>query len=314
MPWSAFFDMLEGRGHRIVQLNEEPEMVIFMNHHKKLHRRVKKLDESVITVLILWEPRVTRPENYREEVIADYDAIFTPSESWITGPNVSTFNWPQGECTLDSNETFEWNERSDVPVVVQSNKFSFVNGEMYSLRREIVKRFGHTLLVYGSGWQSWPKTGIEIIRGVKVAIKYCRVVKIIIPTSLLVRAKNYGGVIDSKHQQLRKHKYAIVVENSLDYVSEKLFEAVNAGCCVFYVGPKLKDYGIPEIAFEVCSSSDEILRAYQIALQNPELVQKLVSNAREFLSSNEFVHMKNHVVLRNLAETIDSKFSRRGDD
>jgi hypothetical protein len=66
---------------------------------------------------------------------------------------------------------------------------------------------------------------------------------------------NWRGLIGSgydsegrekKLQVMAKHKYALVVENSQEYLSEKLFDAFFAGCVPIYVGPSLGSYEIPE--------------------------------------------------------------------
>jgi hypothetical protein len=38
---------------------------------------------------------------------------------------------------------------------------------------------------------------------------------------------------------------SIVIENSSDYVSEKIFDSFSAGCIPIYVGPDLNEYEIP---------------------------------------------------------------------
>ena len=42
------------------------------------------------------------------------------------------------------------------------------------------------------------------------------------------------------------YKYSIVIENSSDYVSEKLFDSLLSGCIPVYVGPDLSLYDLPE--------------------------------------------------------------------
>jgi hypothetical protein len=49
----------------------------------------------------------------------------------------------------------------------------------------------------------------------------------------------------SKQEILRTYKYTLVIENDRTYMSEKLFDALIAGCIPVYVGPSVVDYGIP---------------------------------------------------------------------
>jgi hypothetical protein len=41
------------------------------------------------------------------------------------------------------------------------------------------------------------------------------------------------------------YKYSVVIENEASYVSEKLFEALFAGCIPKYVGPNLREFDFP---------------------------------------------------------------------
>jgi hypothetical protein len=45
---------------------------------------------------------------------------------------------------------------------------------------------------------------------------------------------------------MSKYRYALVIENSAEYMSEKLMEALFAGCIPIYVGPDPQEYGIPK--------------------------------------------------------------------
>ena len=50
--------------------------------------------------------------------------------------------------------------------------------------------------------------------------------------------------MENKWSVLRNYRYCIVIENSSDFVSEKLFDAVSMGCLPLYVGPNLENFGI----------------------------------------------------------------------
>ena len=53
---------------------------------------------------------------------------------------------------------------------------------------------------------------------------------------------SYKGRVENKLLELSKFKYAIVIENEADFVSEKLFDAIAAKCVPIYVGPDLSMY------------------------------------------------------------------------
>jgi len=56
----------------------------------------------------------------------------------------------------------------------------------------------------------------------------------------------------------------VVVENSPEYLSEKLFDAFLAATLPIYCGPPLRSYGIPDgLAIQVPGNVDHILLAMQ---------------------------------------------------
>ena len=56
---------------------------------------------------------------------------------------------------------------------------------------------------------------------------------------------NYLGEVLDKRSVLSMYKYCLVIENSSDYLSEKLFDALLSGCIPIYVGPDLANFEIP---------------------------------------------------------------------
>ena len=300
-PWKNFFDRLLTEGHDLVLLDDNPDLIIFMNHHKKPWSRCLMANHNVLKVLVLWESRVTRPRNFDQDSLDGYDLIFTPSVHWLSGKNVFPFNWPQGRQLLKSSNEKSFNSRDDRAVVFQNNKFSFVDGEMYSLRREIIKVLDEKLVVFGKGWKSSASTFWSLLGATKQSLGLHREFKSINLSNLFIKPKNYGGFAVYKNQELEKFKFTIVVENSLDYVSEKLFEALWAGCCVLYVGPPLKDFGIPKVALECPPNADQIKSCYEIAKKDNVLVEETLDLAKRFVLSSMFEEKNSNRVLDKLA-------------
>jgi hypothetical protein len=56
---------------------------------------------------------------------------------------------------------------------------------------------------------------------------------------------NLLGPAVSKKVAMEEFKVAVVIENSQEYMSEKLFDALVGGCIPVYVGPNLGIFGIP---------------------------------------------------------------------
>lgn len=311
LPWSQFFKGLVDEGHEIVSLYNKPDLMIFMNHHRQSWSKSFSRDTNSLKVLILWESRVTKPQNYQSENIQDYDLIFTPSSKWIVGKNVFPFIWPQGnQRSLDVNQA-EFLSRNSRPVVFQNNKISLIEGEMYSLRRALLKEFDEELVVYGKGWNSKVQTLMGVFAAIKNSFGVDEKLKSSALENLWTQSKDYRGYVLDKTRELKEFQFNIVVENSLDYISEKLFESLWAGCCVLYVGPPLQDFGIPKVALECQPNVKSLKDMYNYALQNPKLVEETRICAARFLSSNQFKTMNNEIVLGKLAKDILKQIANR---
>lgn len=303
-PWKVFFDKFSTEGHDLVSLNDDPDLIIFMNHHHEFGFRANKSIRRAVKVLVLWESRITRPSNFRRANLNKYELIFTPSDKWTSGRNVFQFNWPQGKQILKRTSEADFKARDTRAAVFQNNKVSFVEGEMYTLRRKLIEVFGEDLVVYGTGWNSSAST----LKNILGAMKHFTVSNHRMNSSslenLFIQPKNYKGFVSNKSRELEKFQFTIVVENSLDYVSEKLIEALWAGCCVIYVGPPLIEFGIPKVAIE-CPPDPQIIRQrFEAARRNYSIVSEMQANAQRYLGGKQFRDTTNNFVLEKLAEDI----------
>jgi hypothetical protein len=122
---------------------------------------------------------------------------------------------------------------------------SFMQGELYSLRREAIRAI-ENLDLYGTEWDS------ALLHRLFIATRSFAhaVLSLKVPSVSGIRLwfqsypKSLGSVED-KLVTMSKYKYAVVIENSAEYMSEKLMEALFAGCIPIYVGPDPQEYGIP---------------------------------------------------------------------
>jgi hypothetical protein len=115
--------------------------------------------------------------------------------------------------------------------------------------------------------------------------------------------EQYKGKIDNKTLALSQHRISIVIENSADFVSEKLFDAVRAGCVVVYVGPNLEKFDLPQnSAIEVDPNPSVIVEKvrYLQSKSESELLEIAKSQFASLkLVSDEWSNVK---VLRKLAQ------------
>jgi hypothetical protein len=246
-PWNQFEKILLARGHEISppDMAETADALIANFYSKSIGNYLAKSEiPKNKRILVLWEPYVVENIRYKKENISKFGSIFAPSIDWAEEVEAYSFKWPQDEIP-DDNVFDNWNSRINRAVMVQGNKFSAKKGELYSLRRRVIVNLGDkTLDLFGTNWnkgltfdiRKWVRSGIT-----------SRISEICIRSIYGIGKEynNYFGATTDKNKTLSEYKIAVVIENSEDFVSEKLFDAIRAGCVVVYVGPCLEKYGIP---------------------------------------------------------------------
>lgn len=200
------------------------------------HRHQIKTDNPKI--LVVTEPSVVSPENFNGRKRRYFDTIIE------VGRASGQLNvvYPQ---LLDLTY-FEEDARQNRIVAISGNKWSFVKGELYSLRLACYLEF-LDLDLFGPRWDkklvSQPLTRLKelfiAIQG-NMGFSFRRI-------HLLIRStKNWLGPCKNKLETLSKYKLSLVVENSQEYVSEKLLDCLMAGTIPIYLGGDFKKFGIPE--------------------------------------------------------------------
>jgi hypothetical protein len=304
-PWIEFFSVIEKRGHEIVSYLDDPHVVIFMNSYTKLQKKIKRIKSKKVMYLVLWEPVVTHPENFNEKYQSHFQTIFSPSVEWISGRNVKIFNWPQCEPRIKELTREEWQGRIDKPSIFQANKYSFIKGEKYSQRRRFIERHEDEIYVYGQDWNRPLKSAISIIKAILISIRYFQFGFSTSQRPIWIKLRNYRGFTKDKDFELSKFKFTIVIENSSDYVSEKIFEAIRNGCVVFYEGPDLEKFGVPsEIVVKCSNIVDSYGEVYSYLLKNQEKCFEIAQSAVRFHNSASFSKLLNVNVLANLGNSV----------
>lgn len=303
-PWLEFFRAISKSGHELVSVDDNPDVVVCMNNHPNLLNELNRKKYKPFKILVLWEPKVTRPSNFNKARIKEFNRIFSPSQLWLSGSNVEYFPWPQNSFELWKSRWIDWEERSNQILAFQSNKFSFTKGEMYSLRRKVVKELEEEIDLYGLGWGSGRYISLHLGKSAYNHLRWNGFKDLVIPRHCFVKHHKNLGFSTEKMKLLLASKFSLVVENSKDYVSEKLFESAVTGNIAIYIGPKLSNFGIPKIAIEARDDVNDIFEAIERAQTDDNLVGQIRETMFNYLSSDHFYAMQNDLVLKNLADRI----------
>jgi hypothetical protein len=219
---------------KIVCINYSPKFKSQVNHSDiNYHQRT----------LVRMEPSVVLPANFSRARRKQFGKVITVGGG--TNPDSLTVRWPLVFPSETERGAIFLAERAERIVLINGNKISFIKGELYSLRRKAIRSIKN-LDLYGTDWDSKSLPRLVIaIRSLSYAILNLRVPTL---SGIALWFQNYSlskGPVGDKLATMSKYKYALVVENSEEYMSEKLMEALFAGCIPIYVGPDPKEHGVP---------------------------------------------------------------------
>lgn len=305
-PWNKFFEEMSRNGFELVSLSQDPDIVIFNNVSWNNIGKVFKF-RSKSKVLIVWESAVTSPLSHKILIRKQFDLTFISSGSWRCAAQELEFVWPQSTETPVEKSL---RKRKNRVAFVARNNISFAKNENYSFRREIVFKSNLPLDVFGHDWNRSATRSLflvlknmltQALSGSKISLKGARL--------SLAKRLEPTEVVDNKIKKLADYRFSLVIENSSDYVSEKIVDSIIAGCVPIYVGPPLLNFGFPpKIAILSEPSLDGILESL-VRLQSDEAIcQEIVNNGKSFISSVEFSReFANVAVLKKLASTISLK-------
>ena len=204
--------------------------------------------------MIVREPKIVRPDVYAKSARSCFDWSWALSPEWadeLEAEVVATpLHIPDAKADLECSR---WELRSPVPVLLLANKYSAIEGEMYWLRRALMQesgRRGSPIDVIGSGWDVSQSGRVrKILKASMTAMQSGHLPHVkwsdLSPRSGLPDTVRVVGTVHDKYSTLSGYQVAFVPENSCDWVSEKLLDAVVAGCIPIYVGGNLSDFDFP---------------------------------------------------------------------
>jgi hypothetical protein len=286
-PWKEFEKVLSSRGHQICSsdMAESADALIAHSYNPNIG---KYLEKNMIPknklILVLWEPYVVETTRYKKEVLSKFGNVFAPSIDWAEKVGARSFNWPQDDIP-DENIFGNWQLRTHRAVMVQGNKFSARKGELYSLRRKVIIKLGAKYLdLFGTNWNKglnfdWWHWSRSILNSRLSEISVNS------PFGLGNEYRNYFGLSEDKNKTLSQYKIAVVIENSADFISEKLFDSIRSGCVSVYVGPNLEKYGIPKGSAIQVDAKHEVVSSIVRSLleKSDEELEKIAQNQRDNL-------------------------------
>ncbi len=240
--------------------------------------------------LIRVEPIVVNPYQYRRDTEERYGKIVVITPNELKSPKNQY--WESGYIDFEKIDVSPNRTESGV-AIINENKFSFVPGSNYKLRKKVIDEFLRqeiAIRVAGKNWDQdllW-QTKKQISAAISAAKDYRRVdiLQVQSPLNLDSPWVEYFGRVESAQKFLSQSRFAIVIENDSTYVSEKLLNAIIAGCVPLYCGPSLAAYKIPTgVAINLGKSPKQFVEA---VLNTPGFeLEKVREVGQDWIRSSE---------------------------
>jgi hypothetical protein len=297
---------LEKQGRNVILDADEADVYVAIDHTEKDEKLLRKRrDLNKFSILYRSEPFCVLPVAYKPETSALYSSIISFGKSEIMNDGM---HWPQ---YFPAEGQLEWGVHDRLPraALINANKLNLSPSELYSLRRESIHKIDEIDL-FGENWNS------NFNERLKVLI--IEVMKD--PMRNLVAASSHSrhwfanwpetaSPVD-KISVLQRYKFALVIENELSYMSEKLFDAFFAGCIPIYVGPEVADYKVPkELVIQCNPTLHSLSEGFEIAMQaNFKNYQEKLKNwleSESMKASHEGLRVTNRAIERTLDEYLE---------
>ena len=263
-------------GHTVdISISSHTDSVLFLNWSTRCLRDLRQSERlGIPRVLIITEPSVVIPAYRNRRLMSRFSAKLEFGRPKLGVPYPQQFNL----------QYFDFEDRLDEVVAVAGKKESYVSGELYSLRTDAFSQIDG-LSLFGTGWDARGLQSIvsnlkqfliAIVSRQRISLRPLS--HVFVPSSLRV------DQVPNKLEAMSRYKYALVIENSEEYVSEKLLDAMMAGCVPVYVGGDPGAFGIPDELYVKSEPSVEKILQGIVQARNIEYSRWKFS-AIEFLNS-----------------------------
>lgn len=319
-PWRAFEVELNKYFKINYDLGTTSEYFICFNLSEKVLEWIYGLKTPLKnSILIIMEPKTVCPLNYIRQNRELFMNTFIASPLWKMNEQEVIFNWPQAIDIRKTKKIICLNKsRNKDTVLINSDKISFIKGEMYSLRKKIVCSL--PIVLYGKNWNKEFPYKIrrflfafkKVFRQSIVARRILFDLRVFVKNGIYLfrKPQDYRGAVLDK-SILTLSEFSLVIENELTYVSEKLFDVISAGCIPIYIGPDLKLFGLDLPRDFICNPNvHDIRRKMKFLSEMNDCDREYVRDILlKFLQvcSHDFDSLK---VMTKLAEDLVSTFER----
>jgi hypothetical protein len=274
-------------------------------------KRCKSIFSSKIPFksMVISEPRAVHPQAYSSKILSNFSTIVSTSSRWSLTSLQKNLKYP---LVIEHEKFPKIKERQIEIAMVQANKFSCIKGELYTLRRHLLREATKNkfdLILAGHGWQkNRRRLFLDISKYFLRTLTQIEPKFITNPYRYLISKPSfYIGSIENKIIFLSNVKRNIVIENSSDYVSEKLIDSLRSGSVPFYVGPDVSDFGIPSNLIVKCEPNVLDIIA-KLESTDDQMLEEIQNRIEDYLFKGGLNEWDNSVACLRIGNHLIDKF------
>jgi len=304
-PYHILFEEFYKNGYLIatndIHTIEDSDIVIYSDMPKKLPLK-KDINKSYLLML---ESPLVCPQNFDIEKHKYFNKIFTWDDRLIDNKKYFKYNY---SFVIPKSIPKKLDKQKLLCLIV-GNKYSNYPDELYSKRRELIRWFeanhSEDFDLYGVGWNEFRFSGILPIR----ALNRVSLARGIAYKLFGENYPSYKGKIANKFETMQNYKFAICYENIQNisgYITEKMLDAMFAGCIPIYLGADNVAVHIPQNSFidKKNFSTYEELYKYISNISDDEYM-KYLENIECFLNSEKGFSFSAEVNADRLVQVIN---------
>lgn len=299
--------MLRALGHTVVTADqvspEKLDAVFFFDHPgfwNLIYRKLMKLKTPMY--LFLFENPMHRPDNYWKWNHVPFKKVFTWNPDLCDGKKYFRFRLP---VKIPVGYKTSQHDRK-LCCMVASQKYGGHKQQLYSERVKTIEWFERNAPIddfelWGQDWN------IPMWKGNLARLNY------ILPKSDQSKScsrfhyqQSWKGPCRSKRDVMQKYKFALCYENASfpGYVTEKVFDAMFAGCIPVYLG----DNGqyLPGVIYRSAFKSDQELYAF-LKLMGPIQYERRLREIERFINGQSIQKFSGETFARLIINQIENQ-------
>lgn len=248
-PFVYLGEYLIKKGHKINTIDMDNignfDAIIFMDFPTFKNKYFKQLvnDGFKNLYLIIFESKITKPDNWNIENHKYFKKIFTWNDKFVDDKKYFKINFSH---KIPDKVKFNIKNKKKLFTMIAGHKFKKHAIELYTERLKAIRWFEENhpedFDLYGIGWNKYYFKGI-----LSRLNRFNTLRKVLKP-----KYSSYKGPIKSKKEIYKRYNFAICYENARaipGYITEKIFDCFFAGCVPIYWGaPNITDH-IPANTF-----------------------------------------------------------------